>query len=92
MSHVLFEKEVKQLIKLGVPQNLAVLTACSSRMDDEYYKNLFHNTLNRTKEENNMVGEELRKSGMRPVLSTDTIDEPDSPATTHDDTTNDDKK
>ena len=70
MSHILFEKEVNQLKKMGVPHYLAIMTACASRMTDETYTAMFHATLNKTKEENNMVGAELRKAGMRPVEGT----------------------
>jgi hypothetical protein len=61
MSHLIFESQVKALMRQGVPREYAVLSA-SSHMED---KTLFYQTLNKMKEENDVIQEQLELSGFK---------------------------
>ncbi len=62
MSHLIFESQVKALMRQGVPREYAVLSA-SSHLED---KTLFYVTLNKMKEENDVIQEQLELSGFCP--------------------------
>jgi hypothetical protein len=61
MSHLIFESQVKALMRQGVPREYAVLSA-SSHLED---KTLFYETLNKMKEENDVIQEQLELSGFK---------------------------
>ena len=69
MSHLIFESEVKALIRSGIPREYAILTA-SSKLED---KTLFNQQLKRMQEENDVIREQMELKGFR--LSTDIIDD-----------------
>jgi hypothetical protein len=71
MSNLIFDAEVKALIRSGIPREYAILTA-SSKLED---KTLFNQQLKRMQEENDVIREQMELKGFR--LSTDIIaDEP----------------
>ena len=61
MSHLIFESQVKALMRQGVPRDYAVLSA-SSHLED---KTLFYETLKKMKEENDVIQEQLELSGFK---------------------------
>ena len=63
MSHLIFESQVKALMRQGVPRDYAILSA-SSKLED---KTLFYETLQRMKEENDVIQEQLTLAGFQPV-------------------------
>jgi hypothetical protein len=69
MSNYLFEQEVKYIMGLGVPQDLALLTA-SSKLED---KTLFNAYIEKFKERNDAIESYLHKQGFK--LSTDNVEE-----------------
>jgi hypothetical protein len=69
MSNLIFDAEVKALIRSGIPREYAILTA-SSKLED---KTLFNQQLKRMQEENDVIREQMELKGFR--LSTDIIDD-----------------
>lgn len=74
MSNLLFQNEVNQLKKMGVPEDMALLVA-SGKLED---KTLFNFLINKIKEENNLMEKQIELLGFK--LSTDNVieDEPSS--------------
>jgi hypothetical protein len=71
MAELLFENEIKQLMKLGVHKDLAILTA-SYKLED---KTIYYKYLAKMKEENDLIEKHLQLMGFK--KSTDIIeDEP----------------
>jgi hypothetical protein len=78
MSQLLFEAEVKQIMKLGVPKDLAILTA-SCKLED---KTLYNQCLAKMKEENDLIEQQMILMGFK--KSTDIIeDEPTTKSITN---------
>ena len=67
MSSLLFNAEVKQLLKLGLPHDMAMLVA-SARLED---KTIFNAQLERMQDDNLTIENELIKAGFK--SSHDTI-------------------
>ena len=66
MSHILFNNEVRMLMKMGLTRDLAILTA-SAKLED---LTLFYSQVEKLREENEIIENELVKAGF---ISTNTI-------------------
>ena len=75
------ESEIKNLMKIGVDKELAVLVAAHNLED----KTLFNQTLRRMKEENDFIEEQIIKLGFKKsddIIEDEPIDTISKPTTT----------
>jgi hypothetical protein len=62
MSNLLFQNEVNQLKKIGVPEDMAILVA-SGKLED---KTVFNFYINKMREENELIAKQVEMLGFKP--------------------------